>query len=302
MLVDQCSQFGPLPLPGSGRRILEWRDLCAYDIARVGDTSWIRVLLTWGRISSPAGAASGEFHNPIRSMTSLIRNLVEKHTSRGVQNALRQLRTELRTQRLHKASVKKAKRLPSTAKHRLNLACGPNRKEGWINIDLTDGVDLKLDLRERLPFPDESVEVIYSEHFFEHLNYPSEVLSFLRESYRVLVPGGLFSVGVPDAGGSLIAYANRDEQAFELPRRMHWHPDWCDTHMHQINYLFRQGHEHKYAYDYETLALILKRAGLVEVNRRDFDPALDSESRRVGTLYMNARKPEGFQAQAGSQD
>ena len=78
---------------------------------------------------------------------------------------MRQLRREPRTQRLHKASVKKAERLSSTTKHGLNLACGPNCKEGWINIDLTDGVDLQLDLRERLPFPDDSVEVIYSELF-----------------------------------------------------------------------------------------------------------------------------------------
>jgi hypothetical protein len=90
----------------------------------------------------------------------IIRNLSEKHTSHGVQNALRRLRNELRTQRLHQASVKKVTRLASTTKRRLNLACGPNRKEDWVNIDLTDGVDLKLDLRERFPFSDGSVEVI----------------------------------------------------------------------------------------------------------------------------------------------
>lgn len=129
--------------------------------------------------------------------------------------------------------MNKAGRLSCTTKYLLNLACGPNRKEGWINIDPTDGVDLQLDIRERLPFPDDSVEVICSEHFFEHLNYPgfadsnafaglelsgyqSEVSVFLRESYRVLVPGGLFGVGVPDPEQALIAYANRDEQAFKF--------------------------------------------------------------------------------------
>ena len=96
--------------------------------------------------------------------------------------------------------------------------------------------------------------------------------------------------------GPLVAYANRDEQASEYPRRMHWLPDWCDTLMHQVNYLFPQGHEHKYAYDGKTLALILERAGFVQVNHRDFDPALDSESRRIGSLYMKARKPDSFQA------
>jgi hypothetical protein len=43
-------------------------------------------------------------------------------------------------------------------------------------------------------------------------------------------------VGVPDAKAVLIAYAKHDEQAFEIPRRMNWHPDWCDTLMHQVNY------------------------------------------------------------------
>jgi hypothetical protein len=32
------------------------------------------------------------------------------------------------------------------------------------------------------------------------------------------------------------------------------------------------------------------------VNRRDFDPALNSESRRIGTLYMKARKLDRFQS------
>ena len=224
-------------------------------------------------------------------MARLIQNLCEKYTSRGVLNALRQLHDELRIHKLHRASVKRAVRLSSTTKHRLNLACGPNRKEGWVNIDLTAGVDLQLDLRERFPFPDESVEVIYGEHFFEHLKYPSEVLSFLRECYRVLVPGGPFSVSVPDAESLLIAYANRNEQLFKLIRQMHWHPDWCDTAMHHVNYLFRQGDEHKYAYDCETLALILVHAGFVDVRRRDFDPSLDSESRRE-SLFIKARKPD----------
>jgi hypothetical protein len=60
------------------------------------------------------------------------------------------------------------------------------------------------------------------------------------------------------------------------------------TVTHQVNYLFRKGHEHKYAYDGETLARILKRATST--------PLWISESRRTGTLYLNARKPERFQA------
>lgn len=102
--------------------------------------------------------------------------------------------------------MKKAERLSSTTKHRLNPVCGPNRKEGRINIDVTDGVDLQLDFARDCRFRTTPVEVIYSEHFFEYLNYPSfadsnafaglelsgnqsEVPFLLREIYRVLVSG-----------------------------------------------------------------------------------------------------------------
>jgi len=61
--------------------------------------------------------------------------------------------------------------------------------------------------------------------------------------------------------------------------------------MHNLNYHFRQGKKHKYAYDFETLAQILSRAGFVSVVRRSFDPALDDEKRKLGTLYVDASKP-----------
>jgi len=62
--------------------------------------------------------------------------------------------------------------------------------------------------------------------------------------------------------------------------------------MHQINYHFRQGTEHKYAWDYETLAEVLRNAGFADVKRREFDPQTDAGSRRIGTLYVDARRPQ----------
>ena len=43
----------------------------------------------------------------------------------------------------------------------------------------------------------------------EHLDYPGQVKSFLKEAYRVLRPGGIFSVGVPDAELSIRAYTEK---------------------------------------------------------------------------------------------
>ena len=61
--------------------------------------------------------------------------------------------------------------------------------------------------------------------------------------------------------------------------------------MEDINFPFRQGEEHNFAYDFETLRYILEKSGFVQVKRRDFDPSLDSRDRELGTLYVDAIKP-----------
>jgi len=221
-------------------------------------------------------------------MTNL-KLLVRQHLGSGVANALGQLRFEIRALVAHRSSCRKARMLSNASPVKLNCGCGETLKIGWINIDMNKSADLQLDLREALPFRNNSVSFIYSEHFFEHLEYPADTGTFLRESLRVLVPGGQFRVGVPDTEWPLLAYANRDETYFQFVQQR-WHPASCDTRMHSINFHFRQGSEHKYAYDFETLAKILTQTGFARVERSEFDPMLDSEHRKTGTLYVNAFK------------
>ena len=72
----------------------------------------------------------------------------------------------------------------------LHCGCGPDLKQGWINIDVFEpNADLRLDLRRTLPFKDGSTIAIYSEHFFEHLEYPEETGMFLAESSARLAAG-----------------------------------------------------------------------------------------------------------------
>jgi predicted SAM-dependent methyltransferase len=220
----------------------------------------------------------------------LLKGLVQNHLSNGLATALGRLRSEVRILVLHRKSARKAKGLLGDSPLKLNCGSGTFLKPGWVNIDMEAKVaELQLDLREKLPFPDSSVSYIYSEHFFEHLEYPVETSTFLAESLRVLIPGGHFRVGVPDTEWPLIAYVREDHNYFRLARER-WHPAYCDTKMHSINYHFRQGSQHKYAYDYETLAKLLAQAGFAQVQRSEFDPELDSEHRRIGTLYVSANK------------
>src|ERR1700680_4956551 len=54
---------------------------------------------------------------------------------------------------------------------KLNIGCGANIAPGWVNIDLggQPGV-FCWDCRRGMPFDDESVDLIFAEHVFEHLN------------------------------------------------------------------------------------------------------------------------------------
>jgi predicted SAM-dependent methyltransferase len=220
--------------------------------------------------------------------------------------AVQQVALEIQIARLHKQAVRQAAGLGERPPFRLNLASGERPKEKWLNVDLFAPVaDLRLDLRRPLPFRDNAADYIYVEHFFEHLDYPnvmdstgweheavgrpSEALQFLRECRRVLTPGGVLDVVVPDTEGMIGVYVARHE--VPEPGVPWWGPAWCDTAMHQVNYLFRQGRQHKYAYDEETLAKVLAATGFDGIQRRSFDPAVDAPNHVVGSICMTAKKP-----------
>ena len=72
-------------------------------------------------------------------------------------------------------------------------------------IAFGDGLDIKLcDIEnEKLPFDDNTFDVIYSKSFIEHLYYPEK---YLEEAYRVLKPNGMLLTLVPDWESNYITY------------------------------------------------------------------------------------------------
>lgn len=83
----------------------------------------------------------------------------------------------------------------------LNLACGATFVDTpeWLNLDYTPlGPAVRqADLLAPLPVKDASLQLVYSSHFIEHVPR-SHVVAVLRECHRVLQPGGLLRVVVPD--------------------------------------------------------------------------------------------------------
>src|ERR1700722_17163339 len=82
----------------------------------------------------------------------------------------------------------------------VNVGCGSSGLEGWVNIDCfaVEGVTCVRDCRTSLPLPSDSARGVFTEHFLEHLDYYEEAPRFLEECRRVLRPGGLLRVIVPD--------------------------------------------------------------------------------------------------------
>ncbi len=188
---------------------------------------------------------------------------------------------------------------------RLNVGCGSQPTPGWVNFDMfvSNEVDC-WDCGQGLPFADASVRAVYSEHAFEHFDADVAAPAFLAECFRCLKPGGVLRLVVPDAGAYLKAYAlGWAELARMRPLTATvagWEDPWLghvyETPMQLINAVFRQGGEHKYAYDEETLALALRQAGFRRINRCGFgvsaDPEMapDTASRSGESLYMEAIK------------
>jgi predicted SAM-dependent methyltransferase len=204
--------------------------------------------------------------------------------------------------RLRKKSVRR--RYKDADNLLVNLGAGSQGKAGWVNVDAWKGANVNCvyDCRKSLPFPDESVRGIFCEHFMEHIDYTEELPFFLSECHRVLKKDGVLRVVVPDAGRYLHAYSRGGWEGLSRIRSLG--PDRMDpflsckysTPMELVNVVFRQGHEHKFAFDFETLRFVLQRYGFSEVEQREYgrsrmlEVCLDQAARACESLYVEAIK------------
>lgn len=85
---------------------------------------------------------------------------------------------------------------------KVQFGCGSNRLSGWENYDM------EIDISQPLPFENESIDVIFTEHCVEHITSP-EAYRFFEECFRILKPSpkgftideiecGILRVCVPD--------------------------------------------------------------------------------------------------------
>ncbi len=180
---------------------------------------------------------------------------------------------------------------------KLNLGCGTQAPPGWTNVDYAPGARLaKLpffrrlnrrlgivrsnwnsdivvhDLRRTFPWADSSVDAIYSSHTLEHLSRV-EGRRFLSECHRVLTPGGIIRVVVPDLGRFVADYASGKRPA--------------DRFIDDLGTLYRSDRRlflrllapliefpHRCMYDQPSLLSVMDEAGFSVAPRKPFESEL----------------------------
>ncbi|MEZ6090213.1 MAG: methyltransferase domain-containing protein [Pirellulaceae bacterium] len=148
--------------------------------------------------------------------------------------------------------------------YRINAGCGEAYMSGWINIDVNadvNQVDLVWDLARELPFPDESCEVIFSEHVLEHLAVEQGV-SFLRECHRTLCEGGVVRIAMPSLDDLIEKSATGNWRDQSWLREESW--KFIQSRAEMFNIFFRWW-GHQWIYDREELHRRLKEAGFEKI-------------------------------------
>ncbi len=226
-------------------------------------------------------------------------------------------------------------RVMSAKPVRLNLGAGIQQAPGWINYDrsrtaylarspvarrlvrLANALGLIStrellpwppdtrvhDLARGIPHPSESVDAIYSSHMLEHI-VPASAELIIRECYRVLKPGGVLRIVVPDLEASVRAYVERDRAYF--PSRETAIADaFIDTLYlrpapkggrleRTIRAVLRTDDGgHKWMYDAESLILRVQRAGFTDIERVAAGSGRDPE-----TAKLDSRSPQHIHLEA----
>ncbi len=186
---------------------------------------------------------------------------------------------------------------------RLNLGCGAVIRDGWINIDgsrrawlasrlpridrLLTGLRLLRptafspavfyhDLGRPLPLADMSVAAIYAGEVWEHFEYAG-AQRLTRECFRLLKPGGVLRVCVPDGIAFWERYLAIFREECARPARER---DAKRLRAHVAMYfadictrpaiLKSTGHFHKWQFDEIQLADLFQQSGFMEVARMPF--------------------------------
>jgi predicted SAM-dependent methyltransferase len=179
------------------------------------------------------------------------------------------------------------------------------------------------DLRKGIPFPDGSIDAVYHSHFLEHLD-PPIVRLFLTEVKRVLKPGGIQRIAVPDLEKLAREYMEHLQACVADPAKTPDHDRYIATMIEQmvrreafgtaqqtprrraiermiLGDARKQGQTHQWMYDRINLPHILREVGYRDITVERYDTSRIPDWNLFG-LDRNDRngeyKPESIYVEA----
>jgi SAM-dependent methyltransferase len=182
---------------------------------------------------------------------------------------------------------------------KLNLGCGSQVPDGWVNVDYALGARLmkkipvfrafnrkvKLfnldwnekiylhDLTRKFPWSDSTASVVYSSHTLEHFS-KEDGRRFLAECHRVLRKNGIIRIIVPDLRHDVIEYLEGRIQADDFVRKLGLVcEDSNNALKNRLSPFF--SFPHKCMYDSPRLIQILNEIGFLALTRAGFDSDID---------------------------
>jgi SAM-dependent methyltransferase len=215
----------------------------------------------------------------------------------------------------------------------VNIGCGASPTDGWINLDSSPSVRLcrrrlllkvlrftKLlskrnlgfaqvarekgirygDVSKRLPLADDSCDVVYSCHMMEHI-VKGRVGHALQEMRRVLKPGGVIRIAVPDLRQMAEQYIQTGD-ADEFMHRCLMGEFWnqLESFMGRLVFLVNGNPSaHKWMYDGSSLVKLVERYGFEKgcilpegTTKIPFPVTLNLAERTPESVFVEARKPQ----------
>lgn len=153
----------------------------------------------------------------------------------------------------------------TAAEPRLNIGCGKNILDGWLNTDIYPHFGAtRMNAARRWPIPDKSLHVVFCEHMIEHVSKDTGVF-ILSEMHRTLAPGGLIRIVTPDLASfaSMVLSENGDAGDYiDGLERFNGAAGLtiCDA----VNKIFYD-HGHRYIYSSDELKHLIEEAGFSDL-------------------------------------
>lgn len=195
----------------------------------------------------------------------------------------------------------------SSAPSYVQYGCGCSCPSGWINFDSSPTLRLQRlpiigglfrrgdtvfpqdvrygDIVKGLPVADASVQGIYASHVLEHLSY-DDFWTALHHTFRMLKPGGIFRLVVPDLQARAERYLR--DTGLNRPEANSWFMQATrlgrERRSRGLGPLLREtlgGSTHLWMWDENSVAAALRKTGFTGIRRCRFGDCADAAFRQV---------------------